>query len=57
MSEKGAKKISSILTERRIITPSAYKAQNGDTRFYRYHKEGDDICKWCSQTIRANLKT
>ncbi len=55
LTGKGTKKISSILTERKIITPSAYKAQNGDTRFYRYHKEGDDICKWCFQTIRAIL--
>ncbi len=48
--------ISRILTERKIITPSAYKAQNGDTRFSRYHENGQSPFGWCYQTVRAILK-
>lgn len=48
--------ISRILTEQEIITPSAYKAQNGDTRFYRYHENGQSPFGWCYQTVRAILK-
>ena len=48
--------ITKIMTERKIIIPSAYKAQNGDTRFSRYSKSTENIYEWCYQTIRAILK-
>ncbi len=48
--------ITKILTERKIIIPSAYKTENGDTRFSRYRKSSESIYEWCYQTIRAILK-
>ncbi len=50
--------ISRVLTERKIIIPSAYKAQNGDTRFSRYNKSinPDSIYEWCYETVKAILK-
>lgn len=48
--------ISRILTERQIITPGVYKAQNGDTRFSRYLKGKDSLFGWCYQTVRAILR-
>ena len=53
---KTLSQISRILTERKVITPSAYKAQNGDTRFSRYHENGQSPFGWCYQTVRAILK-
>lgn len=48
--------ISRILTQRRIIKPVMYKAQNGDTRFFRYSKTDEDAYRWCYQTVRAILR-
>ena len=48
--------ISRILTERKIITPGVYKAQNGDTRFLRYQESKDSLFNWCYQTVRAILR-
>lgn len=48
--------ISRILTERKIITPGVYKAQNGDTRFLRYQEGKDSLFGWCYQTVRAILR-
>lgn len=48
--------ISRILTERQIITPGVYKAQNGDTRFLRYQEGKDSLFGWCYQTVRAILR-
>ena len=48
--------ISRILTEKKIITPGAYKAQNGDTRFLRYLEGKDSLFGWCYQTVRAILR-
>lgn len=48
--------ISRILTERKIITPGIYKAQNGDTRFSRYQEGKASLFGWCYQTVRAILR-
>ena len=50
--------ITKILTERKVLVPSFYKAQNGDTRFERYNngKDGDDIYRWCNVTVQQILK-
>ena len=48
--------ISRILTQRKIIKPGAYKAQKGDTRFYRYSKSDEDTYRWCYPTVRTILK-
>lgn len=48
--------ISRILTERQIITPGVYKAQNGDTRFSRYQEGKASLFGWCYQTVRAILR-
>jgi len=50
--------ITKILTERKILIPSFYKAKNGDTRFDRYSngKSEDDIYKWCNATVQQILK-
>lgn len=48
--------ISRILTERQIITPGVYKAQNGDTRFSRYQEGKVSLFGWCYQTVRAILR-
>lgn len=44
--------ISKILTQQHIVTPGAYKAQNGDMRFARYEKTDG----WCYQTVGAILR-
>ena len=49
------KQISGILTQRRILKPGVYKAQNGDSRFLRYCKTNEDSYAWCYQTVRAIL--
>jgi len=45
---KGIVAIMQIMTERKILSPSAYKAKNGDTRFDWYHKGKPDVLltKW-----------
>ena len=50
--------ITKILSERKIITPSMYKANNGDTRFDRYNADKDEsqIYKWCNETVQTILK-
>jgi site-specific DNA recombinase len=54
---ESAMQIAKILTKRKVIIPSVYKARNGDTRFSRYsnNKDPDSIYKWCYQTIQAIL--
>ena len=44
--------ISRILERRKIISPSAYKALIGDTRFIKYATE-DRMYKWAYQTIKS----
>ena len=46
--------ISDILTKRGIITPGAYKALNGDTRFTKHHDRSSS--GWCYQTVRKILR-
>ena len=46
--------ISDILTKRGIITPGAYKALNGDTRFMKHHDRSSS--GWCYQTVRKILR-
>ena len=50
--------ITKILSERKIITPSMYKANNGDTRFDRYNvqKSETELYQWCNGTVQAILK-
>ena len=48
--------ISRILTQRCIIKPGIYKAQKGDTRFFRYSKTNEDEYRWCYPTVRAILR-
>ena len=48
--------IASELKERKIVAPSVYKYQHGDTRFSRYPAiVNDDIYAWCPATIRQIL--
>ncbi len=50
--------ITKILTERKVLIPSFYKAQNGDTRFDRYSNGKSEVerYKWCNATIQQILK-
>ena len=43
--------ITKILTDRKVTTPSAYKAQNGDTKFDRYNQK-----EWCNITVQQILR-
>jgi DNA invertase Pin-like site-specific DNA recombinase len=43
--------ITKILTERKVMTPSAYKAKNGDTKFDRYNQK-----EWCNITVQQILR-
>ena len=52
MAGKTLVQISELLTKREIITPSAYKTHNGDTRFSRLNKSTE----WCYQTVRQILR-
>ena len=54
----GCVKIKKALIEQRIINPSAYKFNNGDTRFSRYNKNQDPELQfdWCYKTIIDILK-
>ncbi len=56
LSGSSLNQISRILNQRRIIKPGMYKAQNGDTRFFRYSKTDGDAHRWCYQTVRAILR-
>lgn len=49
---KNYSEISRILEHQKIISPSAYKAMNGDTRFIKFTTQ-DQIYKWSYQTIRS----
>lgn len=40
-----------ILTQRKVMTPSAYKAKNGDTKFDRYNQR-----EWCNITVQQILR-
>ena len=43
--------ITKILTQRKVMTPSAYKAKNGDTKFDRYNQK-----EWCNITVQQILR-
>ncbi len=43
--------ITKILTERKVMPPSAYKAKNGDTKFDRYNQQ-----EWCNVTVQQILR-
>ena len=49
---KNYSEISRILESQQIISPSAYKAMNGDTRFIKFTTQ-DHIYKWPYQTIKS----
>ena len=55
LAEKGytLRLIAAIMTEKMILTPGAYKAVNGDTRFDRFLS--GDRNKWCAATISQIL--
>jgi len=58
LNGKGIVAIKKLLTEQKIITPAAYKAENGDTRFDRFYSlrgEGWEY-NWCQATISKILK-
>lgn len=53
----GSVSIASELKARRIVAPSVYKYQRGDTRFSRYPAlQNGDYCTWCPATIAQILK-
>ncbi|MCL2522507.1 MAG: recombinase family protein [Erysipelotrichales bacterium] len=58
LSGKGTVAICKILTERKVLTPAAYKAKNGDTRFERYYAlRGEDWkYNWCQATVLSITK-
>lgn len=49
---KSYSEISRILECKQILSPSAYKAMNGDTRFIKFTAQ-DQMYKWPYQTIKA----
>ena len=49
---KSYSEISRILESQQIISPSAYKVMNGDTRFMKFTTQ-NPIYKWSYQTIRS----
>ena len=49
---KNYSQISRILESQQIISPSAYKAMNGDTRFLKFATQ-EQIYKWPYQTIKS----
>ena len=57
LAEEGynSSQICRILEQRQIMSPSAYKAMNGDTRFLRHVEDQNQIYKWKYQTVRAIL--
>ena len=50
--EKSYSEISRLLEKQQIISPSAYKAMNGDTRFIKFTTQ-NHIYKWPYQTIKS----
>jgi len=54
----GAKRITTELTARKVMNPSAYKAKCGDTRFSRYNKGQDQnrIYDWCWATVQNIMR-
>ncbi len=52
----GAVSIAKILSQEKILIPSAYKFRAGDTRFARYIKSESDIYNWRVSTILCILK-
>lgn len=52
---KSYSSISRELTELGIISPAAYKAKNGDTRFIRYLSGENGSANWSYQTVRTIL--
>ena len=54
LSGYSAKKIAKILTADNVTTPSAYKYQQGDTRFERHLKNNKN--HWCYETVQTILK-
>lgn len=47
----GEVRIAAELKDRHIVTPAAYKFQNGDKRFARYIDSTGNIFDWCPATI------
>lgn len=57
LAGKGLVAIMKIMEERDILSPSAYKAKKGDTRFMWYHKYKEVIpTKWNIRTISTIIK-
>ena len=56
LAEQGntMREIAAIMTNKRVLSPGMYKAQNGDTRFIRYNR--DDKASWCVATIAQILE-
>ena len=56
LAEEGntLREIAAIMTNKRVLSPGMYKAQNGDTRFSRYNKDGKT--SWCVATIAQILE-
>lgn len=52
----GAVSIAKILSQEKILIPSAHKFFSGDTRFARYIKDEDDIYNWRVSTILCILR-
>ena len=48
------REIADIMTNEKVLSPGAYKAKNGDTRFSRYLKEDNN--SWCVATVAQILK-
>jgi len=55
LAEHSAGQIADILTKRKTPTPSAYKVQNGDTRFIRQLESGGGF-RWCRNTVHNILR-
>jgi DNA invertase Pin-like site-specific DNA recombinase len=54
---KGILAVMNTLNERKVLTPSAYKAEHGDVRFARYHqKRESDKHRWCIATVAKILR-
>ncbi len=55
---KGIVAIKKELFDRRILTPAAYKAKQGDTRFERYYSLRGESWEyeWCGPTVRTIMK-
>lgn len=51
---KNYSEISRLLEKQQIISPSAYKVMNGDTRFIKFTSQ-NPICQWSYQTVKSIL--